>query len=44
MCILPALAISQFYESWSTFPTLTPTEWKDKIIQDLKGKPFSDII
>ena len=29
---------------WSTFPTITPTEWKDKIIQDLKGKPFSDII
>ena len=29
---------------WSTFPPISPTEWKDKIIQDLKGKPFSDII
>ena len=29
---------------WSTFPPISPTEWKDKIIQDLRGKPFSDII
>ena len=33
------------YESiFQQFPPATPDEWKDKIIQELKGEPFQKLI
>ena len=45
LCIFTNISyFLNFMNLWSTFPTLSPNEWKDKIVQDLRGKPFSDII
>lgn len=29
---------------WSSFKSISSSEWMDKIIKDLKGKPFKDLI